>query len=71
MKHSKNQDKSVLNRLKELKKAEESYNNQFVEARKDVREREKSKLTGYEKFKRTQEKERKANEMLEEFLKQS
>jgi hypothetical protein len=70
MKHlqDKKLDKKVIDRLKEQAKREAEYNNKFIEARREVKKREEAKLSQYQKFKKQQDKERKANEMLREFL---
>jgi hypothetical protein len=65
MKNSKNK---VIEVLKDQMKAEKEYNNKFIEARKLVAKREQERLTDYDKFKRTQYKETKANEMLVNYL---
>ncbi|OQA82407.1 MAG: hypothetical protein BWY29_00901 [Microgenomates group bacterium ADurb.Bin238] len=64
----KNLDKKVIDRLKEQAKREAEYNNKFIEARREIKKREEAKLTHYQRFKKQQDKERKANEMLREFL---
>jgi hypothetical protein len=71
MKRSKNKDKPVIDELKRQIKREKEYEEKFLAARREVKRREGERLTQYGKFKKQQEKETRANEMLEEFLKQS
>ena len=68
MKHSKNQDKPVIDELKRQIKAENDYQEKYLAARRIVKIREKQRLTAYEKFKREQKKGRDAEEMLIGFL---
>lgn len=59
----------VIKKLKEDIAAEKAYNNKFIEARKLRNISEEERKTGYEKFKKHQEKERSYNDELMDFLK--
>lgn len=65
MKHS---DKKVAEELKRQAKAEKEYNRPFKEAREMVKQRERDRLSGYDKFKRDQKKRTDAEEMLVSYL---
>lgn len=58
----------VINYLKEQRKLEDEYNKPFKEAREIVKKRELERLTQYDKFKKEQDKGRKSEDMLNNFL---
>ena len=61
----------VIKLLREQIKKEAGYNQKFVDARKEVKERELQRVSVYNKFKNQQQAERKLNERLNDFLKRA
>ena len=59
----------VIKYLKDQVKAEREYNNKFIQARREVKERDKQRETSYQKFKKEQKKISNANDRLLGYLK--
>jgi len=69
MKHLNKQDKLAVDRLKRQAREEKEYAEKFLAARREVKRREQERETRYQRFKRYQARETKANERLAEYLK--
>ena len=63
-----NDESKVIKSLREQMKTEADYNETFLAARRVKVKAEKERETKFEKFKKFQNKERKNDEMLVEFL---
>lgn len=63
-----NDESKVIKSLREQMKTEADYNETFLAARRVKAKAEKERETKFEKFKKFQDKERKNNDMLVEFL---
>jgi hypothetical protein len=68
MKPLKNDDQKVIDNLKRYIKEEKEYNQKFLEARQIVKKAEAERMSGYDKFKRDQQKQNKSNDILLDFL---